>query len=1385
MLYYLKKGTWRIMKKKKLRALLTKNAITPIIIVAFSIISYVLVIVYTYNRIETMTQDTLLQSAVSSATSFHKIIENDMAQIQYTANKFTEEYPSINDDNTAEFLNTFINAQQDSGNCKRLLYVKKDGSFIYSDGSTGKVASNIKMDKVMSVTEPVFADLATFEAVDKKLAYIYCPVVVSGENVGLLIGTFDYNSVLLETYPTEYYYEESKNLVINTEGKVVLDANDTIDGYSDQVNFFEYIKEHATGKYTLDDDTSEASSAHVISVIDGEEKYAIAIVRPDDDCNILVVRIVPSGVLFAQTGNILVFLTVASILFFFALMIVAYKFYKTLAASTEKIKNIAYVDPLTGGSNFAKFKEDVKETLQNNDEDKTYYLCCLDMVGFRYINDAFGYDVGDQILIEITENIDALMEEDEFFARISGDKFIILTRRDLSDTANELFLHKLTGRICTIQPLAKSHIRLEVQMGVYKILPEDIKELSINAMYDRCLVALYSISHSDTDAAMYDSAIHDEQIEKKNIESKMHEALQNGEFRVYVQPKYRTGNAKLAAGEALIRWIDPDKGMIPPIKFIPIFEQNRFVHDIDLYVMEVVSRFIRMRLNDGLPVVPISLNISPVEITMPNFKEAYIDIKDKYNIPDGLIELEFTEGVFFENEKYFRELISEFQSHGFRCSIDDFGSGYSSLNILKNLPVDTLKLDRLFFKESDDTSRDRSIVRSVVAMARSLNIMTVAEGVETLEVVDFLKLIGCTLIQGYVYARPMPLTEFEEKLNTEEIDISTDLDYDKFAAVPLDMPLSNSIDNSLNKTYAAICEINAGGNIYHMYYPSGSTGVFDDIPPRGFYNVLLEQLPKTTHQKDIARIEQLLNPINLANHFKTNKELDFEYKHMLKDGSYSWIKVHIIKAAGAHNESQIYFAYFNIIDNYKDTEEKLETMQTRFSSAYSNLNGVVFELNLTTGHVELLESHSNILSAVKDVKEYDAFRTFILNNLLHPDEKEKLTNMMSLDSLAKYFNETGKTIFSIEVQAKPSRKVDYYDYYKATYNLQPRKNKVLLTIEDISDQKLAEAIAEIKVRVTNIAFSNTYHSYFHICISKDNFELIPYSNNRDSSPNIIEGKYSVYLESTIKQNVKESDRETFEQIFSLKGLESIYDDNDSRPIRFAYQRREGKNAEYRWFEALIVATPLSFGTDKHIFIFRRDIEDIRVMEQDLNEYAHRLSYSLAMFDYAYTVDIESENVDIIGGLCLDNDLLNASSLTYSEITMHIKNTEIDEEDRSSFRRFTYLDGLVEYFQVNPATITKYFAADKDPGRVIEISVIYGSRDATLTFFIRKLNKKDISESGIISSDNATTASTTLAESLESVKNENRLAAENSSNFPAETDDPPPKKFRGKHLFGAE
>ncbi|MBR5992029.1 MAG: EAL domain-containing protein, partial [Clostridia bacterium] len=597
---------------------------------------------------------------------------------------------------------------------------------------------------------------------------------------------------------------------------------------------------------------------------------------------------------------------------------------------------------------------------------------CLDIVGFRYINDTFGYDTGDEILIAISKEIYDLLDDDEVFCRISGDKFVLLTRRNFGDTENELFIYQLAERISSIPHLAKSHIRLEVQMGVYPIPENEKGHTSINALYDRALIALGSINHTDTGVAVYDSSIYNEQLERKEIESKMHQALTDGEFRVYVQPKYRTSNAKLAAGEALIRWIDPQKGIIPPIKFIPLFEQNRFVHDVDLYVMEVVARFQRMRLNEGLPVVPISLNISPVEFTMPGFCDAYINIKKKYDIPDKLIELEFTEGIFFENEALFKDIINTFHDAGFTCSMDDFGSGYSSLNILKDLPVDVLKLDKLFFRESENTSRDRSIIRSVVAMARSLNIKTVAEGVETLDAVDFLKLIGCTLIQGYIYSKPLPLTEFEEKLNNEEIDKDDDLelDFDKFEIVPLDMPLTNSIDDTLRKTYAGIIEINAGGNIYHMYYPGDKDIKFELIPERGFFSTLYEELiPKFVHPKDLETAKANMNPVTLAAHFKTNTELDFEYRHMRKDGTYSWMKLHIIKASGGRADSQIFFGYFNVIDDYKEAEESLSIAQNRLSAAYSNLNGAVFELDLPSGKVDMLETHSSMLAAVKDIHD--------------------------------------------------------------------------------------------------------------------------------------------------------------------------------------------------------------------------------------------------------------------------------------------------------------------------------------------------------------------------------------------------------------------------------
>lgn len=1316
-------------KPKVKNHVLTKTSIITIFIVMAFVFAYVFVIAYTYGNLFSTGSDNLLKSTESSAATFSKVVANGMSQMNYLASGFTEHYKENADEKEEiAYLNSLISGSY-SSSCEALTFVRTDGHFFSSKGGSGTTNME-KFLRNISTSEIVVA--YDDDRISSDYAHFHKTITVDGEVKGYLIGTYNFVAALNKTYSNEIYKDESVNMLITDKGYIVIStyANASLGKIPN--NFFDFIDKNKYKSFSsLIDDKKNNNKAGVTTIIINDNKYVAAFAPLDDYPQFYVARILPSSAIFEQTGQLLAFVTIASLCFFFEIVLVGYRYYKTMTETTKRIQSVALTDPLTGYANFAKFKADASDVLRDN-PDGEYFIACADMVGFRYINDAFGYDTGDKILINITKQIDALLQDDEIFARISGDKFIILTKRDFSDTDHNLFIYQLTDRISTIQPLAKSHIRLEVQMGIYKVQKGDIERMSVNAMYDRSLVALYSIEHVDTGVSVYDAALYNEQIAKKDIESKMHQALKDGEFRVYVQPKYRTSNGKLAAGEALIRWIDPEEGIIPPIKFIPLFEQNRFVHDIDLYVMEVVSRFLRMRLNEGLPVVPISLNISPVEITMPDFRNSYISIKEKYDIPDKLIELEFTEGIFFENEELFKEIIVDFQEHGFTCSMDDFGSGYSSLNILKDLPVDTLKLDKLFFRKSENTARDRSIIRSVIAMARSLNIKTVAEGVETLDVVDFLKLVGCTFIQGYIYSKPLPLTEFEERLNNENLDTDDgiEFDFDKFEVVPLDMPLSNSLDSSLRRTYAAIIEINAGGNIYHIYYPGDSNVKFERIPERGFYSSFMDDLvPEYVHPADREKVKQLINPLSLSKHFKTNNELDFEYRHMRKDGSYSWMKLHVIKASGGRSDSQIFFGYFNIIDDYKETEESLTALKGRFSAAYSKFNGAVFELDLKTGRTELLETHSNLLAAVKDVKEYEMLGLFIRDNLLHPDYKEILASVCSLEHLRKYFLDDKHTDdLVVEVYAHPSRKVTSYNCYVATFIVQDDKEKILLTVEDATEKKNEETRRKLQTRITDIAFANYYERVTRVILNKDLYTATVYPTHSVKNARVIEGKYSVHWASVNENLVKDDDKETLNQLLSLEGLSSFYRDEDTNQFKISFQERRNTDEEnYEWKEILVISIPVEHMDDEIVYLFKYSINEERETEKNLNEYAHRLSYSLAMFDYAYTVDCDTEKVEIIGGLKFDTSIFEQDTLSYSQITLMIKNDIIDEEDRPLFRKFTYLDELTEYFQTHSATITKYFKQCGNDKNFVEVSVIYGAREKKITLFIRTIEKALLSD----------------------------------------------------------
>ena len=1311
--------------KKKIK-LLERDSIRTIFLAALFVFAYFLILIYTYNSLTQTAQNDIVKATSNAATSLSRIIEADKAQIDSVAAELSVKAPDLIVDNSfynEEMIQYLASVKPEDSVMLSFFY--KDAKFITSLGQSGEISNIDDFESHLSDSEVFTANVA--KEINGNFVHYYRKIVdENGELLGYLTGTYDYTDTLARCYSTSSDIKDLHDVIFNSNGQIIVCSNTEGSQLEGVENLYKFLQHNKYGG-TLPDAKNPLNTAVVNTYVSDTYKYVVAISPVNGVNDIYIAHIMPSSAMYADTGKLILFMILATFLFFFVLVVIAYRYYKNITETSNRIKSIAFTDPLTGYANYAKFKEDV-EALLKEDPEKKRYMGCLDLVGFRYINDAFGYDAGDEILIQVTHEINDLLDkDDELFARLSGDKYVILTSRDFSDIDNEMFINKLSDRISSIGPLAKSHIRLEVQMGFYEIKPEDINDLSVNALYDRCLMALLTIEHTDSGVALYDESIYNEQLERKDIESRMHQALKDGEFRVYVQPKYRTNNGKLAAGEALIRWVDPNKGIVPPIKFIPLFEQNRFVHDIDLYVMEVISRFQRMRLNEGLPVVPISLNISPVEITMPGFRDSYISIKEKYDIPDKLIELEFTEGIFFDNEVLFKDVITDFHNHGFTCSMDDFGSGYSSLNILKDLPVDTLKLDKLFFRESDNTARDRSIIRSVVAMARSLNIKTVAEGVETLDVVDFLKLIGCTLIQGYIYSKPLPLTEFEEKLNTESIDTDDEfeLDFDKFEVVPLDMPLANSIDDTLRRTYAAILEINAGGNLYHMYYPGDSDVKFDVVPERGFYASFCDDIiPKYVHPKDLEHIKHIMNPINLTAHFKKNNELDVEYRHMRKDGSYSWMKLHVIKASGGRSDSQIFFGYFNVIDDYKETEESLNVAQNRFSAAYNNLNGVVFELDINTGKCDVLETHSNLLAAVKDVHEYDQLFGFIMELLLHPDYKQTLLNYCTLDYLRSHFTTSAnQPSHTVEVQAKPSRKTSRYNFYRATFSAQADPNKILLTVEDITEIKAKEAATSLRNQITDAAFANTYERISIINLDKDLFTLAVYPVSGRRKANITEGKYSLSFNNMLDTLLYPDDRDNAIQMTSLENLTTFYEDTTTNEFKAIFREKApDSDTRYEWKESLIISAPHEYGQDRLVYVFIRNIDDIRTTEQNLNEFAHRLSYSLAMFDYAYSVDCNTEKVEIIGGLKFDSDIFGQEDITYQDVSTIVKNSVIAESDQASFRRLSYLDELSEHFKTHQATLTKSFKSIESDNKIVEVTIIYGAREEKLTFFVRQLDK---------------------------------------------------------------
>jgi diguanylate cyclase (GGDEF)-like protein len=420
----------------------------------------------------------------------------------------------------------------------------------------------------------------------------------------------------------------------------------------------------------------------------------------------------------------------------------------------KALRNRAMFDALTGIYNEFAFSEAANRLLDEN-PDTPFAIIRFDISRFKMVNDMFGEAKGDDILRFIASVIwDQVSYKEGCYGRIGNDVFCICTRASSEEEILDL-ISRLTFHI-ERYPI---NFHLTPYFGICISAPE----VTLNTLLDWSSLALETIKGSTlTNYAFYSPDLRDVLLAESYIETEMESALKDGQFQLFLQPKCNMKTGKVVGAEALVRWIHPEKGIVPPDSFIPLFERNGFILKLDKYIWEETCKFIARRIEEGYEPLPISVNISRVHIFNPAFGDTLEELVEKYQIPRGLLELEFTESAFVNNLSDLYEAIDSLKKRGFTLSIDDFGSGYSCLNMLKNTPVDIIKLDKEFLGEGADTKNGRIIIRSVILMLLELNLKIIVEGVETKEQVDFLLDCGCTIAQGYYYSKPVNISSFEE-----------------------------------------------------------------------------------------------------------------------------------------------------------------------------------------------------------------------------------------------------------------------------------------------------------------------------------------------------------------------------------------------------------------------------------------------------------------------------------------------------------------------------------------------------------------------------------------------------------------------------------------------
>lgn len=659
------------------------------------------------------------------------------------------------DFNTVDEIFTLFKDDIEKHRFTRLVILDQNGNGITSDRNIVKEYPNI---------QEFFSEDEVYLSENR-------PSTVSDNQVNIYSKTFKFKNqklVLFATINTEDYREillrrlfngKGGTYLINNNGEVLIDSSDTIK--ENNVCIYDFIKNN----YNL---TNQKDISKIDNMAKDIKELKVGTFHVDSDHNTYfmhyektnvndwyVLTVAPDTTIAKE---LITFISISlGACFLINFIIVGISIYIDISnqSKNDKLYKIAYIDSVTNLGNQVYFREKSSVFLQKQTENR--YIVTIDINKFRALNRIYGYEFCNRILKELGQKLVDVLPAENITCRISNDIFasIFVYEGDIRNLLDEISLEVSSLNV------ENRFIYVNLSIGAYKISREDE---DINNILNKSYMARSRIKGLyNENYYIFDEILENTLIEEQHIESCMENALKNGEFNVVYQPKVSTNDEKLIGAEALVRW-EKDGKIITPSKFIPLFEKNKFINKLDLYIFEQVCKDIASWKKKYNFETIISINVSKEHFLNENFIDEYVKISNKYNINRNKIDLEITESATIDENIDTLKILNNIKSQGFNISIDDFGTGYSSLSMLQNMPIDVIKIDKVFVDKADLNSNN-NIINYIMLLAKRLGVRTVVEGVETREQVEFIRKLKCDVIQGYYYSKPICLSEFEDYFN--------------------------------------------------------------------------------------------------------------------------------------------------------------------------------------------------------------------------------------------------------------------------------------------------------------------------------------------------------------------------------------------------------------------------------------------------------------------------------------------------------------------------------------------------------------------------------------------------------------------------------------------